>query len=164
MFKIVSSVLHLCNLEFKEAGEGSELKNDASGTNTNQPTNQPTISCLILSLTHRDTHTAAELRYAAEMLDLEPDKLLYALVHKKIQMRSEIIHKPMNPTLARDQVYSFAKYLYSTMFEWMVNKLNACTHAEVYQQYIGVLDIFGFEKFEVRDEAAIAAVCMTHDY
>jgi myosin heavy subunit len=93
------------------------------------------------------TETAIE--NAAEMLDLEPAKLVYALTHKKIQMRSEIIHKPMSPVLARDQVFSFAKYLYSTMFEWMVNKLNACTHAEVYTNFIGVLDIFGFEKFEV---------------
>jgi myosin heavy subunit len=30
MFKIVAAVLHLCNIEFKEAGEGSEVKNDAS--------------------------------------------------------------------------------------------------------------------------------------
>eukprot|EP01094_Clydonella_sp_ATCC50884_P021088 TRINITY_DN454_c0_g1_i1.p1 TRINITY_DN454_c0_g1~~TRINITY_DN454_c0_g1_i1.p1 ORF type:complete len:1235 (+),score=638.84 TRINITY_DN454_c0_g1_i1:22-3726(+) len=122
MFKIVASVLHLCNIEYKEEGEGSVPKDAASQECVNG---------------------------AAAVLGLEPDKLLYAITHKKIKMRSEIIHKPLAPQFAKDQTQSFAKYLYSVLFEWMVNKLNACTHAEVYVNFIGVLDIFGFEMFEL---------------
>ena len=64
-------------------------------------------------------------------------------------MRSEIIQKPMTPQQATDQTSALAKYLYSTLFDWMVAQLNVCTNADQYNQYIGVLDIFGFELFEI---------------
>lgn len=89
------------------------------------------------------------LKWAAELLSLDFAALQFALTHKEIKMRSEVIQKPLTAEQARDQTDAFAKYLYSTLFDWMVNKLNVCTCSESFKLFIGVLDIFGFEKFEL---------------
>ena len=121
MFKIISSVLHLGNVDYKADGEVSTPKDAAS-------------------VTH--------LAHVSDLLGLETDALVYALTHKKIQMRSEIINTPLTPQQSKDQTDALVKYLYSVLFEWMVNKLNQCTYSEISSRFIGVLDIFGFELFE----------------
>ena len=114
MFSIVASVLHLGNIEYKADGEISTPANPTSTT---------------------------ALGHAGSLLGLTDEALLYALTHKKIQMRSEIINTPLTPQQSKDQTDALVKYLYSTLFEWMVNKLNQCTYSEISKSFIGVLDI-----------------------
>ncbi len=52
--------------------------------------------------------------------------------------------------VARD---GFAKAIYTTLFEWLVTRINdtikpAAKHAYLAARFIGLLDIFGFESFE----------------
>lgn len=53
-------------------------------------------------------------------------------------------------------VYSIgalAKAIYDRMFKWMVTRINKTLDTKMQRQYfIGVLDIAGFEIFEVRFE------------
>lgn len=121
MYKIVAACLHLGNVDFKADGENSILANDKSKT---------------------------FLENACSILDFDFEGIMFALTHKKIKMRSETINSPLTPQQSKDQTDSLVKYLYSTLFEWMVNKLNVCTFAEISNSFIGVLDIFGFELFE----------------
>lgn len=55
----------------------------------------------------------------------------------------------MQSTTARD---SLAKSLYSTLFDWIVNIINSSlgsTSSRSHTLFIGVLDIYGFEVFDV---------------
>eukprot|EP01094_Clydonella_sp_ATCC50884_P021093 TRINITY_DN454_c0_g3_i1.p1 TRINITY_DN454_c0_g3~~TRINITY_DN454_c0_g3_i1.p1 ORF type:complete len:1201 (+),score=643.11 TRINITY_DN454_c0_g3_i1:33-3605(+) len=122
MLKVLASVLHLGNVMWKPDGDKATIKDDKSNQH---------------------------LAWAAELLSLDVEKLRFSLTHKLIKMRDETIEKPLNHELVRGQTDAFAKYVYSTLFDWMVNKLNECTCAEQFRQFIGVLDIFGFEKFDL---------------
>jgi len=121
VFKIVAACIHLGQASFKADGEVSIHANDSS-------------------------KKAQE--NACSLLEFDNEGIFYALTHKKIKMRTEIINTPLTPQQAKDQTDAMVKYLYSTMFEWLVNKLNQCTYADISESFIGVLDIFGFELFE----------------
>ena len=120
MFRILASVLHIGNITFKDEGEGCVLTNDDA---------------------------KKQLEITAELLGLTPDDLLFSISKKEIKMRNEVINKPLTADQARNQADALAKHLYSVLFDWLVLQLNACTHAETFKQFIGVLDIFGFEVF-----------------
>jgi myosin heavy subunit len=58
----------------------------------------------------------------------------------------------LNAQQARDSADALAKTLYAKNFDWMVEKLNESLFVDKYtlRNFIGVLDIFGFENFKVR--------------
>merc|ERR1712063_150300 len=120
MFCILAAVLHIGNITFKAEGEGSALDSDDA---------------------------KKELEITAELLGLSAEDLLFAISKKEIKMRNEVITKTLTAEAARNQGDALAKHLYSVLFDWLVTQLNGCTHAESYKQFIGVLDIFGFEVF-----------------
>ena len=59
--------------------------------------------------------------------------------------------KVFNYTQARDNCNALAKTIYGALFDWLVRRINTsmAPPANVPTQIIGVLDIFGFEIFEV---------------
>lgn len=56
-------------------------------------------------------------------------------------------------------VAALAKATYDRMFKWLVGRINSSLYAALPRQYfIGVLDIAGFEIFEVKTEDEGVAV------
>ena len=93
---------------------------------------------------------------------MEPEALLAALCFKRISIpsgpgKTKSIAKRLTPSAATDMRDTLAKALYSNMFVWLVDLLNrtiaypsgppGSSHGEWGR--IGVLDIYGFEKFDV---------------
>lgn len=88
-----------------------------------------------------------------QLLSLDSDLLRKALTTKALKSGNEIVIKKLSlleATYSRD---ALAKLIYSELFNWVVSGINGglrkCGEGEKDGKFIGVLDIYGFETFEV---------------
>ena len=92
---------------------------------------------------------AAPVEAAAKLLGCAPDELTTALSHASKDIGGEMIQSPLS---ARDSVASrdaLARNMYGRLFDDLVGRVNVCLGGGASDAAIGVLDIFGFESFEV---------------
>ena len=85
------------------------------------------------------------------MLEIESDDLYRNLLKPKIKVGNEFVTQGRT----KDQVFfsigALCKAIYDKLFKWLVNKCNqTLTTRSKKSFFIGVLDIAGFEIFEVR--------------
>ncbi|PRP84330.1 class VII unconventional myosin [Planoprotostelium fungivorum] len=127
MFNLLSAVLHIGNLKFKLLTAG---KGEAS-----------------------DVANPEEIQIASELLSCDPELLSKSIRQRINFIRGEKFVVPLNLTEAADNRDALAKTIYSTLFAWIVDKINYCITGEGAQRktkaFIGVLDIFGFENFKI---------------
>ncbi|KAL0966723.1 hypothetical protein UPYG_G00299320 [Umbra pygmaea] len=89
------------------------------------------------------------LSRAADLLGLNSEQLAEVLTHKSMILRGEEICTPLTVEQAVDSRDSMAMALYSQCFTWIIRKLNQRIRGKDDFKSIGILDIFGFENFEV---------------
>ena len=90
----------------------------------------------------------------AELLRFRGQALIDALTTRRIKAGSDWISSPNTREVATNMRDGFAKAIYSRVFQWLVVRINMNLFREgegVNQAkfFIGILDIFGFEIFEV---------------
>ncbi|KTF74180.1 hypothetical protein cypCar_00021666 [Cyprinus carpio] len=128
LFRVVSGVLHLGNIDFEETGStsgGCILKNQTSQT----------------------------LEYCAELLGLDQDDLRVSLTTRVMLTtaggaKGTVIKVPLKVEQANNARDALAKAVYSRLFDHVVKRVNQCFPFETSSNFIGVLDIAGFEYFE----------------
>ena len=87
----------------------------------------------------------------AMLLGVNCADLLKSLLTPKVKVGNEWVTKGQNLDQVAFAVGALAKSLYARMFDWLVVKVNATLDTKVKRNFfIGVLDIAGFEIFEVR--------------
>uniref|UniRef100_A0A3B4UPE3 Myosin X, like 1 n=1 Tax=Seriola dumerili TaxID=41447 RepID=A0A3B4UPE3_SERDU len=118
MFKLLSGVLQLGNIEFMTAG-GAQIT------------------------------TKQVVTDASELLGLDAFQLSEVLTQRSIILRGEEICSPLTIEQAVDSRDSVAMALYSQCFSWIILKINQKVKGKENFKSIGILDIFGFENFEV---------------
>eukprot|EP00069_Balaena_mysticetus_P004277 bmy_17326T0 len=91
----------------------------------------------------------AALGRSAELLGLDPAQLTDALTQRSMSLRGEEILTPLNVQQAVDSRDSLAMALYARCFEWVIKKINSRIKGKDDFKSVGILDIFGFENFEV---------------
>ncbi|XP_045181128.2 myosin-I heavy chain-like isoform X2 [Mercenaria mercenaria] len=123
IFRILSSILSLGNLKFEDVeGEKSEL-------------------------TESDLDIVG---LVCELLGFNLDGFVEALLFRQIQVRGTVTSIPFKHQEACENRHAMAKCLYSRTFAWLVDAVNKCTNPGQHQlRFIGILDIFGFENFQV---------------
>lgn len=93
-----------------------------------------------------------EVSKAAALLGVESHSLLRALVVKTLSIPgSDPIPMIQKVSVATDTRDTLAKAIYSNMFIWLVDRLNTTIKPSANTPpwgHIGVLDIYGFERFE----------------
>uniref|UniRef100_A0A669P828 Myosin VC n=1 Tax=Phasianus colchicus TaxID=9054 RepID=A0A669P828_PHACC len=92
----------------------------------------------------------SHLNMFCELLELNSDKMAQWLCHRKIITTSETVIKPMTKPQALNARDALAKKIYSHLFDFIVERINQALQFSGKQHtFIGVLDIYGFETFDV---------------
>ncbi|XP_074546475.1 unconventional myosin-Vb isoform X3 [Halichoeres trimaculatus] len=123
IFKVVASILHLGNVEIcsERDGESCHIQRD-------------------------DPH----LKHFCRLLGVEQQQMEHWLCNRKLATASETYVKKMSSKQAMNARDALAKHIYARMFDWIVEHINKSLHTSSKQHsFIGVLDIYGFETFEV---------------
>uniref|UniRef100_A0A8C0P2E3 Unconventional myosin-Va n=1 Tax=Canis lupus familiaris TaxID=9615 RepID=A0A8C0P2E3_CANLF len=122
VFKILAAILHLGNVQVTAVG------NERS------------------SVSEDDRH----LEVFCELLGLERSKIAQWLCNRKIITTSETVVKPMTRPQAINARDALAKKIYAHLFDFIVERINQALQFSGKQHtFIGVLDIYGFETFDV---------------
>uniref|UniRef100_A0A8C1KV93 Myosin VAb n=1 Tax=Cyprinus carpio TaxID=7962 RepID=A0A8C1KV93_CYPCA len=122
LFQILSAILHLGNVEVKERGSSSCGISDESG----------------------------HLAVFCDLTEVSYESMAHWLCHKKLKTATEILNKPVTRLEATNGRDALAKHIYAKLFSWIVSQVNkALSTSSKPHSFIGVLDIYGFETFEV---------------
>uniref|UniRef100_A0A4W5PPP1 Myosin VB n=1 Tax=Hucho hucho TaxID=62062 RepID=A0A4W5PPP1_9TELE len=97
-------------------------------------------------VTPNDPH----LTHFCRLLGVELEQMEHWLCHRKLVTTSETYVKNMSRKQASNARDALAKHIYAHMFDWIVEHVNKSLHTSSKQHsFIGVLDIYGFETFEI---------------
>lgn len=124
IFRIMAAVLHLGNVYFhrkqlKHGQEGVEIGSDA------------------------------EVRWISHLLQLPLEGILKAITFRTTETRNERVYTALNIDQALDSRDALAKSLYSSLFSWLVHRVNNLMSMKGSKKMtLALLDIFGFEEFK----------------
>ena len=123
IWKVLAALLHLGNCEIGAVRNGSALSSDEPN-----------------------------LVRAAELLGVQADEFAKWTTKKQLVMRNEKTVTPLSQKQAVVVRDSIAKFIYSSLFDWLVEIINDGLATEEVRlnvkSFIGVLDIYGFEHFK----------------
>ncbi|KAM9734447.1 unconventional myosin-Vb [Menidia menidia] len=123
IFRVVASILHLGNVE---------ICSDRDGESCHIPDGDP------------------HLQRACSLLGVERAPLRRWLVQRRLQSGADSVQKALSGGQAAAGRDALAKHVYSRLFTWITASINAALQAANRQHaFIGVLDIYGFETFEL---------------
>ncbi|XP_043952709.1 unconventional myosin-Va isoform X4 [Gambusia affinis] len=122
LFQVLAAILHLGNVEIKDRDSDSSLI---------APNNRHlTAFCELVGVTYQD--------------------MSQWLCHRKLKTATETYIKPLPRLQATNARDALSKHIYAKLFSWIVEHVNKALVTNVKQHsFIGVLDIYGFETFEI---------------
>ncbi|XP_047476292.1 unconventional myosin-XV-like [Penaeus chinensis] len=143
IFRILAAVLHLGNVYFHR----KQLRHGQEGV---------------------EIGSEAEIKWASHLLQIDAEGIKRALTTKITEVfpislgkeaRNERVFTPLNIDQALDARDAVAKALYSSLFSWLVRRINQIIHKGSKKTHISILDIFGFEAFK---ENSFEQLCINY--
>uniref|UniRef100_A0A131YQE7 Myosin VI n=1 Tax=Rhipicephalus appendiculatus TaxID=34631 RepID=A0A131YQE7_RHIAP len=130
IYVAVAAVLHLGNVTFEESPD------DSRGGSQVTPESEQS------------------LRVAAALMAVDPDELRQSLLSRVMQtskggLKGTVYMVPLKAYEANNARDALAKAVYSKLFDLIVRRINQSIPFSSSSHYIGVLDIAGFEYFQV---------------
>uniref|UniRef100_A0AAX7VS56 Myosin, heavy chain 7B, cardiac muscle, beta a n=1 Tax=Astatotilapia calliptera TaxID=8154 RepID=A0AAX7VS56_ASTCA len=121
-YKIVGAIMHFGNMKFKQKQREEQAEADG-------------------------TESADKASY---LMGVSSADLIKGLLHPRVKVGNEYVVKGQNVEQVTYAVGALAKATYDRMFKWLVGRINRTLYTSLPRQYfIGVLDIAGFEIFDV---------------
>ena len=120
IIQVLAAILHLGNLQFAiDDKEKIFIKNDKT------------------------------LKHVASLIGLNSEDFGKIIITRTTVTRGEKFETPLTKEQAADSRDAIAKFLYDSLFSFIVEFINLTTSSKgLTPTYIGILDIFGFENFE----------------
>ena len=85
------------------------------------------------------------------MLGLNASDLIRSLLTPRVKVGNEYVTKGQTKAQVQFAVQAISKAIYARMFAWLVQRINDTLQTKNKKQhFIGVLDIAGFEIFQVK--------------
>ena len=146
VWTLCAVILILGNIDFREAGEETKVQA--------RPCFWPGLHGLSDAATQ--VTDPAIIKEISALLCCDHVALCSALTTRRIKAGSDWIVSPVTAEVAANMRDGLAKAIYQRVFSWMVMRVN--TNLAILQSedglsrarfFIGILDIFGFEMFEV---------------
>ncbi|XP_023292615.2 unconventional myosin-Va isoform X1 [Lucilia cuprina] len=130
VLNILAGILHLGNLKFSHKYKSNSNEIDPDGCQIDPD----------------DLH----LRVMGELLKINADDLRKWLKTRQIESVNELVLIPNNLETAMAARDALAKHIYAKLFQYIVSVLNkGLNNDPKHSCFIGVLDIYGFETFDV---------------
>ncbi|XP_058485354.1 unconventional myosin-Va isoform X5 [Solea solea] len=122
LFQVLAAILHLGNVEIKDRDSDSSVI---------APNNRHLMAfCELVGVAYQD--------------------MSHWLCHRKLKTTSETYIKPLPRLQATNARDALSKHIYAKLFNWIVEHVNKALITNIKQHsFIGVLDIYGFETFEI---------------
>ncbi|KAM7423236.1 hypothetical protein PAMA_011003 [Pampus argenteus] len=121
-YKIVGAIMHFGNMKFKQRQREEQAEADG-------------------------TESADKASY---LMGVSSADLIKGLLHPRVKVGNEYVVKGQNVEQVNYAVGALAKSTYDRMFKWLVGRINRTLYTALPRQYfIGVLDIAGFEIFDL---------------
>ncbi|CAL8337347.1 unnamed protein product [Merluccius merluccius] len=121
-YKIVGAIMHFGNMKFKQKQREEQAEADG-------------------------TESADKASY---LMGVSSSDLIKGLLHPRVRVGHEYVVKGQNVDQVNYAVGALAKATYDRMFKWLVMRINRTLYTSLTRQYfIGVLDIAGFEIFDL---------------
>uniref|UniRef100_A0A3Q3J0J8 Myosin VC n=1 Tax=Monopterus albus TaxID=43700 RepID=A0A3Q3J0J8_MONAL len=120
VFKVLAAILHLGNVEIRHSGDDKSSPSDP------------------------------HLAVFCELLGVNTERLVRWLCHRRIVLVAETVVKPVSKERAVNARDALAKQIYAHLFDCIINRINTALKVPGKQHaFIGVLDIYGFETFDI---------------
>ncbi|XP_054476704.1 unconventional myosin-Va-like [Anoplopoma fimbria] len=122
IYQILAAILHLSNVEVKDqSADKSSILPDS-----------------------------VHLMVFCELMGVPCEEMAHWLCHRKLKTTTETYVKSVSKMNAVNGRDALAKHIYARLFSWIVCSINiALKSAAKQHSFIGVLDIYGFETFDV---------------
>ncbi|XP_034536062.1 unconventional myosin-Va isoform X2 [Notolabrus celidotus] len=122
LFQVLAAILHLGNVEIKDRDSDSSII---------PPNNRHlTAFCELVGVSYQD--------------------MTQWLCHRKLKTATETYIKTLPRLQATNARDALSKHIYAKLFNWIVEHVNKALITNIKQHsFIGVLDIYGFETFEI---------------
>ncbi|KAF3854944.1 hypothetical protein F7725_022999 [Dissostichus mawsoni] len=122
IYQILAAILHLSNVEVKDQSADKS------------------------SILPDNVH----LMVFCELMGVPSEEMAHWLCHRKLKTTTETYVKSVSKMNAVNGRDALAKHIYARIFSWIVGSINnALRSAAKQHSFIGVLDIYGFETFDI---------------
>ncbi|XP_059204632.1 myosin-16-like [Centropristis striata] len=122
VYKLTGGIMHFGNMKFKQKAREEQADVDS-------------------------TEVADKV---AHLMAINSGELQKGITRPRVKVGNEFVTKGQNQDQCTYSIGALAKAIYDRMFKWMVTRINRTLDTKMQREYfIGVLDIAGFEIFEL---------------